>query len=364
MQPDDLQEVLSRIRNEARNAMHAVLGTLDLIAEGPLTGEQRNYLSLSKATAERLLRTISAATDGLHPAPVDVVETVFDIRKVLEEVLSLMQVLAAQKGLGLRADIEPAVPVKVIGDRQITEEVFTRVLDMMLRAVSSGDLTVRVSAELQADRAAVSFDVRRTAASVSEALWPSLDSVDSLTAVIVRKLVTATGGTVTQEADAGGRARLAVRLPLKVVPLDALPPQPVITESLSALKVLVAEDSDDSYFVLDAYLKDRGHRLTRAINGQAALEMAAGADYDLILMDVVMPVMDGYTATREIRDWETRNARARVPIVILSAEDAASQRKQGAAAGCSGYLTKPVRKQVMLDVLNSYARALSARRMN
>jgi len=91
------------------------------------------------------------------------------------------------------------------------------------------------------------------------------------------------------------------------------------------LRLLVAEDCDDSFVLLQAYVKEEGHQISRASNGAEAVDMAQTGHYDVILMDVNMPVMDGYTATRSIREWETQHSRRRAPIVLLSAESAARQ---------------------------------------
>jgi CheY-like chemotaxis protein len=123
---------------------------------------------------------------------------------------------------------------------------------------------------------------------------------------------------------------------------------------IAQLRLLVVEDSDDSFALLQAYLKEEGHPISRACNGAEAVEMAQSGSYDLILMDIDMPVMDGYTATRTIREWETKHRRRRAPIVLLSADSALRQRRVGAAAGCSGYLTKPTTKRQVLQALHFY----------
>ena len=122
------------------------------------------------------------------------------------------------------------------------------------------------------------------------------------------------------------------------------------------LSLLIAEDSDDSFFLLQAYVANEGHQLTRALNGAQAVELAKSGKFNFVVMDVKMPVMDGYTATRLIREWETEQGRPRLPILLLSAEEAAVQMRVGANAGCSGYLTKPATKTQVLTALDFYAR--------
>ena len=120
------------------------------------------------------------------------------------------------------------------------------------------------------------------------------------------------------------------------------------------LRLLVVEDSDDSFALVQEYLREEGHQVSRALNGVEAVDMTQSGSYDLILMDVNMPLMDGYTATRAIREWETLCRSRRTPIILLSAESAARQRRIGAAVGCSGYLSKPTTKRQVLQALHFY----------
>jgi CheY-like chemotaxis protein len=123
------------------------------------------------------------------------------------------------------------------------------------------------------------------------------------------------------------------------------------------MRLLVAEDSDNGFFMLQGYVSDEGHRLIRAHDGAEAIEMARTRDYDLIVMDANMPLMDGYTATRAIREWESNTGRPeRVPILLFSADDPVKQAKLGGAAGCSGYLAKPASKSEVLKALKYFAR--------
>jgi CheY-like chemotaxis protein len=121
------------------------------------------------------------------------------------------------------------------------------------------------------------------------------------------------------------------------------------------LKLLVAEDSNDSFNLFQVYVRGEGHTVSRAFTGAEAVDMVKTNEYDLVMMDVDMPVMDGYTATRTIREWETRQGRTRIPIVLLSAESAQRQRRIGASIGCSGYLTKPAPREAVLRALSYFS---------
>ena len=115
-------------------------------------------------------------------------------------------------------------------------------------------------------------------------------------------------------------------------------------KTLSGVRILIAEDNDSNYLLLTHILKT--NILTRAINGEEAVQLAKDCDYDLILMDIRMPVLDGYCATRYIREFDKK-----IPIVALTANAFDSDREKALAEGCNDYITKPIRKQQLIDMI-------------
>jgi CheY-like chemotaxis protein len=126
------------------------------------------------------------------------------------------------------------------------------------------------------------------------------------------------------------------------------------------LRILLVEDAEDNRRLICSYLKNHPFRVDIAENGQEALQRYQEAKYDLVLMDVQMPVMDGYTATRAIRAWERVSGRAETPILALTANALQEDLARSQAAGCTDHLTKPIRKAVLLETLEAYARPVGA----
>jgi len=118
--------------------------------------------------------------------------------------------------------------------------------------------------------------------------------------------------------------------------------------------ILLADDSSDNRFLIQAYLKHSGYQLDLAETGRVAIEMYQARKYDLVLMDVQMPVMDGHTATRMIRDWEKQSNVSPVPIIALTAHAFPEERQKSVAAGCSDHLTKPIRKDTLLNAIQKW----------
>lgn len=135
-------------------------------------------------------------------------------------------------------------------------------------------------------------------------------------------------------------------------PADAGPPAPLVTAVADRpLQILLAEDSLDNRLLIQAFLKQYPYSLEFAENGQTALELVMTHPYDLVLMDIQMPIMDGYSAARRIRDWEHAHERPRVPIIALTASALNEALRRSLDAGCDAHITKPVRKATLIDAI-------------
>jgi CheY-like chemotaxis protein len=120
-------------------------------------------------------------------------------------------------------------------------------------------------------------------------------------------------------------------------------------------KILLVEDNEDNRLLIRAFLKSTPHQVQMAENGAVGIEMFKKANYDIVFMDMQMPVMDGYTATREIRRWEREKKRPAVPVIALTAYALKEDEEKSMNAGCDGHLTKPIKKQEILAALQSIA---------
>jgi len=144
-----------------------------------------------------------------------------------------------------------------------------------------------------------------------------------------------------------GWTRTAIQEPAPAPPL-------AVPESDRPLHILLAEDSVDNRLLLLSYLKSKPYQIDIAENGAIAVEKFKISPYDLVLMDIQMPEMDGYTATREIRKWESRRKIKETPIVALTARAFQEDREKSLEAGCNGHLVKPIKKAVLLEAIKEY----------
>jgi CheY-like chemotaxis protein len=245
--------------------------------------------------------------------------------------------------------------------------LLVRLLDNAIRFTTHGVIGLRTFIEiLEPGSARGEFLISDTGPGIAEgAQWqegPQEDGMAGLGLPLVRRTVERMGGEMAITTEPGAGSRVRVALPLRIVAgrTGAVLLLPVFGANerrapIPAMNLLVAEDSEDSFILFDAYLAGQGHQITRANDGAHVIELFKARSYDLVFMDIRMPVMNGFAATKAIREWETTAGRPRIPILVLSAEDTAVQKRIGATVGCSGYLMKPVSKATLLGALARYA---------
>ena len=352
-----MDPLLRRLGDEVRESLHQLLGTMELISEDPLSDNQRHYLARCRASADQLLCTANdvaelARAEFPPPSPAP-----FRVEGVIAEMAWLLRHMATRRETEFDWHIDASVPEIVSADAQLLQDLLRKTVEAALYLATHGkvDLEVRAGPEgliLETSVEAAGEMLTDPEFVTADGLGPALGLG------IVRRRLDQLGSKLSTFTE-GARAKLVFAFPCSAVS-DA--PSFTAAEAgggQAPLNLLIAEDSDDSFFLLEAYVAPAGHILTRAMNGAEAVQKVKSGQYDMVVMDVKMPVMDGYAATRSIREWETEQGRTRIPILLLSAEEAGRQMRIGANAGCSGYLTKPATKAQVLTALNFYARAHS-----
>lgn len=348
-----ITNLLSYLSNEARNTMHSIVGLMEMHADESRDASERAGVDLSRASADRLLRSIDDVQalfcdEALTPCTTEE----FDLQIALEDIIELLN-LSAPDSLGrLVLEIPNAPPISVSDDRRIIEQMLTRLFDSALK-LSPGEVLV----SLNADQKGMLLGITLADAGAIHQLADWLNSdpaqvtlnnpeqiLTAVNAMVAGRWIRARKGTVRITPSAAGLAGLAISLPLR---RDSISPGrlPRRNDARNMLNVLVVEDCDESYALAELLLKDE--RLWRAADGGEAIEMVKRRRFDVVFMDVHMPGTDGYTAIKSIRDWETETGNARTPMVVLSADDIGTQIRSASESGCSGFLRKPVRKAEM-----------------
>ena len=361
-----MKSLMGRLGNEVRETIHHVTGLLDLVAEEPVSEGQLRYLERCRETVDRLLRAANDLAELERSEEVSVTSSPFNVVSAAGEIAELMGALATRKGLTFDYAVDGTIPACVIGDRKLLQDILRRVLDRAVRFTETGGIRLFVtSAEHGPGAVTVTFDIADTGPGIDdEALFSNLDSIlsgirlDGIGLMIVRDALAHLGGEMSVISNSDSGTTLRITMPAAIGAIDSthMPVnRPGNTIASSQLKLLVAEDSEDSYLLFQSFVRAEGCQMTRAFNGAEAVQMAKSGVHNFIVMDVHMPLMDGYTATRLIREWETEQGRARLPILLISADDLATQTRIGASVGCSGYLPKPTTKAQVLTALSFYA---------
>ena len=365
-------DFLASMSHEIRTPMNAIIAIADLLAKTPLSPEQNNYVQIFRRAGDNLLHLINDILDlsKVEASQLELERTGFSLNDLLEKVTEMVAVRAHEKGLALVCEISPKVPTDLVGDPTRLRQVLLNLLGNAIKFTESGEVALRVTPDADSSVAgALRFTISDTGigipgeklGTVFERFTQANSSTtrryggSGLGLTISKRLVELMGGRIWVESGVGKGSVFSFAVPLEIwagarrraaVPVSTGPEPP-----LPALHILLVEDSPDNRTITVAYLQDTPYRVEIAENGAIACEKFTAGNYDLVLMDRQMPVMDGLTATRAIREWEQANHRPPTPIIALTAAALKGDQEKCIAAGCTAYLTKPIKQEVLLQAI-------------
>jgi PAS domain S-box-containing protein len=369
-------DFLASMSHEMRTPMNAIIGIADLLAKTTLSGEQTNYVEIFRRAGDNLLRLINDILDlsKVEASQLELERTSFSLHDLVEKVKEMVVMPADEKGLALIYRIAAAVPDRLVGDPTRLRQILMNLLGNAIKFTEAG--TVALDIDVDADAAiagGIRFSVSDTGIGIPAeqlaSVFERFTQADSSTTrkyggsglglTISKRLVELMGGRVWVESVVGKGSTFTFTVPLEVSAASARRvPAPAGTdtaEGLRALRILLVEDSMDNRTITLAYLRDTPYEIEIAVNGALAYDKFTSTDYDLVLMDRQMPVMDGLTATRKIRAWEEANGRPVTPIIALTAAALKGDREKCLAAGCTAYLSKPIKQEVLLQAIREHS---------
>jgi CheY-like chemotaxis protein len=306
----------------------------------------------------------------------------FHLRGILEEVRRTYEFPLAEKKLQLRMDIDDSLPDDFVGDPTRLRQVLVNLLSNAVKFTDQGQITIRVHGRALNDRQMeVSFAVADTGIGISAADQPHIfmpfTQVDAtvsrrqtgigLGLAIASDLVHAMGGVLSVKSELGAGSEFSFSIPLWRESTAATPSETPIAEKATAradrprlaemppvekLRVLLAEDVPANQMLVCRALQRRGHSVEVARNGHEAIDFVAKQEFDVILMDVQMPGLDGFQATAAVRAMD---GGARTPIIALTAHAMPGDRQRCLAAGMDGYLAKPLDLVQLVQTVEAYA---------
>ena len=363
-------DFLSHMSHEIRTPLNAVLGMAQLLAETPLTPLQRGYVEVFGSAGRHLGQLIEDVLDlsRVEAGSLQLASLPFAPSALAAELRALFASRAHALSLQYRVEVDPALPAWLVGDNHRLRQILVNLVGNALKFTRQGEVALELSPD--EGGAGLCIVVKDTGVGVPA---DKLDSIfepfvqadgaivrehggSGLGLAITRRLVLAMGGTIAMRSEPGSGTVITLRLPLAACEAPQREAQAPALDAQArprwpGRRVLLAEDHPHNVLVVQGMLADTGILIDLAPDGRSAVAMAASQHYDLVLMDVQMPLLDGHGATRQIRRAEQAAKRRATPILTLSANAMVSDHQASLDAGCDGHLAKPLSKSDLLAAL-------------
>ena len=367
-------DFLANMSHEIRTPMNAIIGMTELTLKSKLSRPQHQQLRTVKLAADSLMNLLNDILDlsKVEARKVHLEQIAFSVRDTLSETVKLLTLHANEKGLKLTGHVAPRTPHRVTGDPMRLRQVLVNLASNAIKFTEKGSITLRIEiADRQADQMHLRFEVTDTGIGIPadklELIFEAFAQADSSTTrryggtglglAISSELVRLMGGRIEVDSKVGKGSTFRFALPFTGGE-SAVDPAKVKSRSLPAkraakrLRVLVAEDNPINQHLMVQLLKTQGYTVKLVADGREALAASAKQSFDLILMDVQMPVMGGLEATKEIRNRE-RGTDVHVPIIATTAHAMSTDRDNALSAGMDFYLSKPIRAEDLFRAIDN-----------
>lgn len=378
-------EFLAHMSHEIRTPLNGVMGMNNLLAQTVLSQEQRQYVDLVGSSGQALLALVNDLLDfsrlQVHKLVLERVR--FPLRRWLWEVVEPQRIAAQAKGLALQLHTDDKLPKEMVGDPGRLRQVVINLLSNAIKFTDQGRVEISMTlVDGGEDQKAVQIEVRDTGIGIApekqQLVFAAFTQADSSTSrrfggtglglSICDRLVGLMGGHMELTSTPGRGSCFTVRVPMAAARSDVpvtqfglegfgesqVPGQvvrhsvqPLATRVYQGRRALVVDDHSVNQLLASKLLELHGFTVQLAADGQQALQAVQAGDFDLVLMDIQMPRMDGWQATKLIRQWEHAASKLRIPIIALSAHASGLDREKALAYGMDDYLSKPLTSEAL-----------------
>lgn len=365
-------EFLASMSHEIRTPLNSIIGMAEVLAETTLSQDQREYVGIFRSAGESLLEIINDILDlsKIEAGQTELEAIDFDLPTLLESVTSMVSLRANEQETTVHTHIDSEVPFYLTSDPTRLRQILLNLVGNAVKFTHKGRVDISVAINSAKGRKQeLLFMIKDNGIGIpvekQQLIFESFTQADSLTTrkyggtglglTICQKLLQIMQGRIWLTSQPGKGSTFFFTIPFlqASTPRPETSPdlQPARCELLHAARILLVDDNKDNCNLIRLYLQNTPFLLTTASNGQEAVKTFCAEPCDLILMDIEMPVMDGYEASQKIRAWEQGQHRRPVPIIALTAHAFIRFKKKCLDAGCSDFLTKPIKKSKLIETI-------------